>query len=325
MRLFALGLLLGLAGSSAAAPSAVDREALARELAAVHQLEPDALLPALREAEYKQAIIDAITRPAEAKPWSAYRPIFLTERRIREGREFLAEHADALAAIERESGVPAAMIVAIIGVETNYGKITGSWRVIDALYTLGVHYPPRETFFRSELGHLFALAAEEQLDLTAIEGSYAGAMGWGQFMPSSYRAYARDGDGDGRRDLFGSLPDVFASIANYFVAHGWQAGQPVAVPADRAEGAAEFKPAGMKAEIALADLAARGYTPKQAPAEPLPATLISLEGEAGPEYWIGFNNFYVISRYNRSPLYSLAVYQLSREIASAEAVSGIAP
>jgi membrane-bound lytic murein transglycosylase B len=325
MRAIAFGILLGLSGLACAQPTAVDREALARELAAAHQLDPAALLPTLRAAEYKQAIIDAITRPAEAKPWSAYRPIFLTDKRINEGRAFLAEHANALAKVELETGVPASLIVAIIGVETHYGKITGSWRVIDALYTLGVHYPPRETFFRSELGQLFALAAEEQLDPVTLKGSYAGAMGWGQFMPSSYRAYAKDGDGDGRRDLFGSLPDVFASVANYFVAHGWKAGEPVAVPASRSAEAADFKPASWKADIALADLASRGYTPAQPLAEPLPATLVSLEGEAGDEFWLGFNNFYVITRYNRSPLYAMAVYQLSQEIAAGEAGSGTAP
>ena len=310
----------------AAAPvGAVDRAALAREIAAAHQLDPAVVLPVLEKAEYKQSIIDAITRPAEAKPWKAYRPIFLTEQRIRDGRAFLAEHRDALAKVEAETGVPAAMIVAILGVETSYGRITGSHRVIDALFTLGAHYPPREAFFRSELGHVFALAGEEQLDLLSIKGSYAGAMGWGQFMPSSYRNYAKDGDGDGRRDLFGSLPDVFASVANYFVAHGWKAGEPVAVPANRAADAADFKPETLKADIALADLARRGYTPVTALGEDLPATLLSLDGAAGPEYWLGFNNFYVISRYNRSPLYSLAVYQLSEALADPAGQAGTAP
>jgi membrane-bound lytic murein transglycosylase B len=335
MRIPALVLLCGLAASSGATSSDatssdatssdVDHQALARELASVHQLDPEQVLPVLREAEYKQAIIDAITRPAEAKPWKDYRPIFLTDKRIREGRAFLEEHAMALASVEQDSGVPAALIVAIIGVETSYGKITGSWRVIDALYTLGVHYPPRQSFFRSELGHLFALVGEERLDPLELKGSYAGAMGWGQFMPSSYRAYARDGDGDGRRDLFGSLPDVFASVANYFVAHGWQGGQPVAVPARRGEHAVAFKPSSWKAEFALEELQAKGYVPAEPLSEPLPATLVELEGEAGTEYWLGFNNFYVITRYNRSPLYAMAVHQLAQEIAAGSAGAGNAP
>jgi membrane-bound lytic murein transglycosylase B len=301
-----------------------DRRALAEELAAAHGLEVGPIAAQLAGAKYQQSIIDAITRPAEAKPWKAYRPIFMTEKRIADGRAFLAEHREALAKVEADTGVPAELIVAIIGVETNYGRITGSHRVIDALYTLGVHYPPRQPFFRSELGHLFALAAEEGLDLSSIKGSYAGAMGWGQFMPSSYRRYAVDGDGNGRRDLFGSLPDVFASIANYFVAHGWRPGEPVAVPA-WLEGQPEFRPDSMEAKFALDDLVSRGYRPREALGVELPATVLNLEGEAGREYWISFQNFYVISRYNRSPLYSLAVYQLSQSLNPATSGLATAP
>jgi membrane-bound lytic murein transglycosylase B len=298
--------------AAAAAPAADSRRALADELAAAHRLDPDRVAAVLAGAKYQQGIIDAISRPAEAKPWKAYRPIFMTEKRINDGRAFLAQHREALAKVEADTGVPAEMIVAIIGVETSYGRITGSYRVIDALYTLGAHYPPRQTFFRSELGHLFALAEEEQLDIPALKGSYAGAMGLGQFMPSSYRAYAVDGDGDGRRDLFGSLPDVFASIANYFVAHGWKPGQPVAVPA-LLDGEA-FSPGSLEARFDLAELGERGYRPRDPLDVDLPATVLNLEGEGGAEHWIAFQNFYVISRYNRSQLYSLAVYQLSRSL-----------
>jgi membrane-bound lytic murein transglycosylase B len=300
-----------LATAATAAPAS-DRRALAEEIAATHDLDPAEVAAVLAGAEYKQGIIDAMTRPAEARPWKSYRPIFMTERRIADGRAFLAEHRQALAKVEADTGVPAEMIVAIIGVETSYGRITGSYRVLDALYTLGVHYPPRQTFFRSELGHLFKLAKEQQLDIPSLKGSYAGAMGWGQFMPSSYRAYAVDGDGDGRIDLFGSLPDVFASIANYFVAHGWQPGQPVAVPA-LLDGE-EFRPGSLEARFALAELGERGYRPRDPLDIDLPATVLNLEGEAGAEHWIAFQNFYVISRYNRSQLYSLAVYQLSRSL-----------
>lgn len=315
-----LASLLLIAGNATAA-AAVDRQALAAELAETHGLDAAAVAEVLKGAKYQQSIIDAITRPAEAKPWKVYRPIFMTERRIVDGRAFLAEHREALAGIEAATGVPAEMIVAIIGVETNYGRNTGSHRVLDALFTLGAHYPPRQPFFRSELGHLFKLAKEEQLDLTTIKGSYAGAMGWGQFMPSSYLAYAKDGDGDGRRDLFGSLPDVFASIANYFVAHGWQRGQPVAVPATLAAGSSEYAPKTMEASYDLATLAEKGYQPVSAGDPDLKATVVNLEGVDGREYWLGFRNFYVISRYNRSPLYSLAVYQLSQAIADPTAGS----
>ena len=299
----------------APAPNATELATFVAEVSRQHQLPPAQVQALLSEARYQQSIIDAITRPAEAKPWSAYRPIFLTEKRIADGRVFLARHHTALARVETETGVPAEVIVAIIGVETNYGAITGSYRVLDALYTLAFHYPKRAPFFRGELLQFFPLLQEEQLDGRLLKGSYAGAMGWGQFMPSSYRAYARDGDGDGRRDLFGSTPDIFASIANYFVAHGWQRGEPVAVPALRANGAAPYKPDTLEAKHTLPELAAKGYRPKQALGKNAQATLLTLDGALGEEYWITFKNFYVISRYNRSPLYSLAVWQLAQAIA----------
>jgi len=319
----AVALLLLLLPAIAVAAKKEDRRALAEQIAKEQGLDVAVVEPVLARAEYKQAIIDAITRPAEAKPWSAYRPIFLTPNRIRDGRAFLAQHKAALSRVEQETGVPAEVIVAIIGVETNFGRNGGSYRVLDALYTLGVHYPPRQTFFRSELSQLFKLAQEEKLDLLNLKGSYAGAMGWGQFMPSSYRNYARDGDGDGRRDLFNSLPDVFASIANYFVAHGWKAGEPVVVPAVRDADAEDFRPPSLEPKLPLAELGNRGYRPRYALGHDLGATLLSLDGQAGPEYWIGFNNFYVISRYNRSALYSLAVFQLAEEIAEREAIASV--
>jgi membrane-bound lytic murein transglycosylase B len=303
------------AAPPAPAPSASELAAFVAQVSREHKLPPAQVQALLSEASYQQSIIDAITRPAEAKPWSAYRPIFLTPKRIADGRAFLAEHRAALARVEAETGVPAQVVVAIIGVETNYGAITGNYRVLDALYTLAFHYPKRAPFFRGELQQFFPLLQEEQLDGRVLKGSYAGAMGWGQFMPSSYRAYARDGDGDGRRDLFASKPDIFASIANYFVAHGWQRGAPVAVPALKRDGAAPFKPDTLEARHTLPELAAKGYRPQRALGRAAAATLLTLEGALGPEYWITFKNFYVISRYNRSPLYSLAVWQLAQAIA----------
>jgi membrane-bound lytic murein transglycosylase B len=250
------------------------------------------------------------------RPWRDYRPIFINEARIRGGREFLATHRAALEAVQRETGVPAEYIVAIIGVETSYGKITGNYRVLDALYTLAFDFPRRAPFFAAELGQLFALEKEEpQLDLATLKGSYAGAMGMGQFMPSSYRLWAKDGDGDGRRDLLTHLPDVFASIANYFVVHGWEPGGPVVARASRDPGALDFDPQGLEPAHRLSELDARGYRPL--PGEPVAegATLLALDGAEGPEYWLGYRNFYVISRYNHSPMYTLAVHQLARAIA----------
>ena len=239
-------LLLLLASAAFAQPAATpradpaQRAAFVADTAQKYGLEPAQVEAWLDRSNYRQSIVDAMSRPAESvKTWKQYRPIFIVDRRITEGRAFLARHREQLAKVEADTGVPAEIIVAIIGVETSYGGNTGSYPVLDALYTLAFFYPisgkpdqvereaMRTKFFRDELAQVMLLAKEEKLDLAALKGSYAGAMGYGQFMPSSYRAYARDGDGDGRRDLFGSLPDVFASVANYFVAHGWQKGEPV--------------------------------------------------------------------------------------------------
>ncbi len=302
------------------------REAAFVEYASTtYGVSPDTIRAALAQAVYQQKIIDAMTRPAEkVRPWRDYRPIFVNDKRIEGGRQFYLENREALERVAAQTGVPAEYIVAIIGVETSYGRITGNYRVLDALYTLAFSYPKRAPFFAGELAQLFGLLKEEpQLDLAALKGSYAGAMGMGQFMPSSYRLWAKDGDGDGRRDLLDHKPDVFASIANYFVLHGWERGAPVVARAQRAPGAADFvpedDPKSLEPKYPLPVLAQRGYTPM--PGEPVPAegqhpgaVVISLDGDAGREYWLGYRNFYVISRYNRSPMYSLAVHQLAQAI-----------
>lgn len=296
--------------------------------AQTYGVDPNFIRSTLAQAVYQQKIIDAITRPAEAvKPWRDYRPIFMTDARIEGGRAFYAENREALDRISAETGVPAEMIVSIIGVETNYGKNTGSYRVIDALYTLAFWHPKRAPFFAGELAQLFGLVKEEpQLDILTLKGSYAGAMGMGQFMPSSWRNWGKDGDGDGRRDLLTHKPDVFASIANYFVAHGWERGGAVVARVARAPEAADFVPEGDPKALdpiyPQAYFAARGYRPQ--PGEPVVegAILLSLDGEAGKEYWFGYRNFYVISRYNRSPMYSLAVYQLAQAIRNGTVGSG---
>jgi membrane-bound lytic murein transglycosylase B len=285
--------------------------------AQAYGVDPRLVRDTLAKAEYKQSIIDAISRPAEkVRPWRDYRPIFLNDARISGGKAFYAGNRAALDRVAADTGVPAQYIVAIIGVETSYGKITGNYRVLDALYTLAFWHPKRAPFFAGELAQLFALAKDEpQLDIATLKGSYAGAMGMGQFMPSSYRAWAKDGDGDGRRDLLDHKPDVFASIANYFVVHGWQRGGAVAARATRDPGAAGFAPAELDPVYPLASLAARGYRPQAGEPVAEGATLLTLDGEAGPEYWLGYRNFYVITRYNHSPMYALAVHQLAQAIA----------
>lgn len=284
--------------------------------ASTYGVDPQAIRGILAQAQYRQSIIDAISRPAEkTRTWAEYRPIFLNDARIEGGRAFYADNRAALDVAAARTGVPAEIITAIIGVETSYGRITGNYRVLDALYTLAFWHPKRAPFFAGELAQLFALVKEEpQLDILALTGSYAGAMGMGQFMPSSYRNWAMDGDGDGRRDLLTHKPDVFASIANYFVVHGWQRDGAVVARATRDPGAADFVPDTLDPVYPLAALAARGYRPQ--PGQPLAAgaTLVTFDGDAGKEYWLGYRNFYVITRYNHSPMYAMAVYQLAQAI-----------
>ncbi|TDK24427.1 lytic murein transglycosylase B [Luteimonas aestuarii] len=270
----------------------------------------------LAQAQHRQSIIDAMNRPAEAvRQWHEYRPIFINQARIDGGIAFYRQNRVALDRIAAETGVPAEMIVAIIGVETSYGRVTGNHRVIDALYTLAFGFPRRAPFFAGELAQLFALEkAEPQLDILALKGSYAGAMGLGQFMPSSYRLWAKDGDGDGRRDLLTHLPDVFASIANYFVVHGWERGGPVVARASLEPGREPFQPDTLDPVHPLSQLAARGYRPLAGEPVAEGATVLNFQGASGPEHWIAYRNFYVISRYNRSPMYSLAVHQLAQSI-----------
>jgi membrane-bound lytic murein transglycosylase B len=325
--LFAFTLLSVAVGAHAqtaqdkAAAEAAEQQ-FAQDLARDHGLVAQDVLATLAKARYQQSVIDAMTRPAESKPWKDYRPIFVTERRIDDGAAFYRANLAVLKRAETDFGVPAELIVTILGVETNYGRVTGRYHVLDALTTLAFYYRPRQEFFRSELSQLFLLrspwfpyAPDE------LMGSYAGAMGWGQFMPSSIAHFARDGDGDGKVDLWNSLPDICASVANYFVAHGWQKDGPVAMRAHVAANARAITPGSLEPVYPLQQLTDWGYT-TDTKADPMtPATLITLEGADGPESWITFENFYAISRYNKSPLYSLAVYQLSQAIAAEAADS----
>ena len=291
-------------------------KAFASSLAHESSLSEQAILDELGRAHVQQSVLDAIARPAEAKPWKDYRPIFLTDRRVQEGVAFYREHRALLDKVGKDFGVPPEVVTAILGVETHYGKVTGRYRVIDSLVTLAFHYPPREAFFRDELRQLFLLHdAHLAFPLDELRGSYAGAMGWGQFMPTSIAQWAKDEDGDGRIDLWNSLPDITASVANYFAAHGWVMDQPVAVRAQPAADARELKPDGIEPVYPVQQMEAWGYAPLSHVDAELASTLLTLEGDRGPEYWLTFKNFYVITRYNKSPLYSMAVWQLSQQIA----------
>jgi membrane-bound lytic murein transglycosylase B len=288
---------------------------LVREVARETGKSPQALNALLDGAKMQQSILDAISRPAEGKPWKDYRPIFLTDKRINDGVAFYREHRALLEQVGRQYGVAPQYIVAIVGVETSYGGNTGKYKVLDALVTLGLYYPPRAKFFREQLKELLSLPDNHLAGpLDTLTGSYAGAQGWGQFMPTSIRDFAVDADQDGHIDLQNSLPDIFASVANYFVKHGWVSGGPVAARAQPDASATPPTVTDTKPKWPLEQLEAWGYAPLQplSPAEP--SSLQTLEGPSGPEYWFTFQNFYVITRYNRSPLYAMAVNQLAQAI-----------
>lgn len=309
-------------------PTADVRATFVAETASKYGLDPAYIESVLDRAQIRESTFTAMSRPAETKPWRDYRPIFISQQRIDGGRAFLAQHRDHLARVEAQYGVPAEIIVAILGVETNWGGNTGKTPVLDALYTLAFNYPrtnlpekvarenQREAFFRDELAQLMKLGKETGLDITSLTGSYAGAMGWGQFMPSSYRAFAVDGDGDGRRDLFNDLDDVFASVANYFVQKGgWQRGQPVMARASYVPGAIALVDSNGDPIHTLATLEQAGYKPLEAVPAGITAAPIMLDGDTN-EYWLTFRNFRAIWSYNNSIRYATAVYQLSQLIAA---------
>jgi len=277
----------------------------------------------LGNAQRQDSILKVMSRPAEKRlTWGEYRNIFIEQQRIDQGVQFWRENEAALARAEREYGVPPEIIGAIIGVETRYGRITGNYRVLDALATLGFDYPQRGEFFRGQLKEYVHLVQEEQLDPLALKGSYAGAMGYGQFIPSSYRAYAVDFDGDHRRDIWSNTSDAIGSVANYFAEHGWKEGEPVISnvvinkPADPAWFNADLKP-----EVSLAQWAERGISTRKDLDPSQLATLMELDGADGEIYRFGLHNFYVITRYNHSRLYAMAVYELSQLIRDAHARS----
>ncbi|MEZ5460878.1 lytic murein transglycosylase B [Dokdonella sp.] len=289
----------------------------ARELHQDDGLVEAEVLATLAKARVQQSILNAISRPAEAtKAWKDYRPIFLTDKRINEGVAFYQGNRELIERAANEFGVAPEIIVAIIGVETSYGQNFGSYKVLDALVTLAFHYPPRSKFFRGELRQLFLLGDSRMAyPIDELVGSYAGAMGWGQFIPTSVANFAVDYDGDGRIDLWNSLPDIVGSVANYFSVHGWTAGQPVAIEATAAANARSIEANGLEPVYPIEQMRAWGYEPAETVDATALATLLKLEGSKGNEDWLTFHNFYVISRYNRSPLYSMAVWQLSQEIA----------
>ena len=267
--------------------------------------------------QIQQPILDAMSKPAEGKPWFQYREIFMTEARIAGGVQFWKDNEAALKAVESQYGVPAEIIIAIIGVETKYGAHTGKYRVIDALATLAFAYPPRSEFFLKELEQFLLLAREEHIDPLQPMGSYAGAMGLPQFMPSSFRGYAKDLDMDGKRNIWTNSADAIASVANYFVRNQWRAGAPIAYPVSaRGDACRQALGKGVKPDVSVGELRRMAVDiPAQLAASEM-VKLLAYQQQEGEDLWLGLHNFYVITRYNHSPLYAMAVYQLSQAIAA---------
>jgi len=268
----------------------------------------------LAQAETKQAILDAISRPAErVVPWYEYRERFLTEKRILQGTDFWLAHGEALRRIPDPN--VAASVVGILGVETSFGRITGKYRVIDALSTLAFDYPPRSEFFRGELQQFLLLSREESVDPRTALGSYAGAMGAPQFISSSYRAVAIDADGNGKRDLWNSWDDVIGSVANYLLVYGWREGEPVVVTAQfDGPDLSRFNFTKLELNETVQSLRDKGVRFETTLPADAPALLIVAEGKSGPVYRVGFSNFYAITRYNRSPMYAMAVHDLGEAV-----------
>ena len=304
-----------------------DAVALANTLAERHGLDAAWARAQLAQARYLPSVARLIMPPpaGTTKNWAAYRARFIEPERIRAGAAFWAANEGWLSAAEQRYGVPAAVLVGIIGVETFYGRITGNYRVLDALATLSLDFPTgrkdRSEFFRAELGQFLRLALTEQLPVTEVKGSFAGAIGLGQFMPGSINRFAVDFDGDGQIDMANSLPDVIGSVAHYLAEHGWQRGQPthcgIKPPSDSSQRALllvpdilpSFSAAQMAAHGAVLDDAGQAHTG--------PLALVELQnGDAAPSYVAGTQNFYAVTRYNWSSYYALAVIELGQAVAA---------
>lgn len=284
------------------------------DMVARHQFKRDEMENVFAHAQHNPAVIELISRPATIKPWPEYRAIFVNQKRVQFGLEFWDKYRKTLRRAERKYGVPQEIIIAVIGVETIYGRNAGNFRVLDALTTLAFDYPRRADFFRDELENYLLLAREQQFDLLDIRGSYAGALGIPQFMPSSYRNYAVDFNNNRTIDLLRENVDSIGSVANYLQGYGWIRGEPVAA---RAQIGAELPASAVGTPRTLAEWAAAEIVPGVNFAPDKPARLIDFTVEEGKEYWLAFNNFEVITRYNNSDFYAMSVFQLAEELKAA--------
>lgn len=300
---------------SADYPAREDVRAYVDELVAEHGFGKAALMETFADARHRPRIVEAMSRPAEkALKWHQYRNIFLKDKRIARGIDFWAENATALKAAETSFNVAPEYVVAIIGVETYFGRVMGSHRVLDALSTLAFDYPPRAGFFRNELTEFLLLVREEKRSPSELKGSYAGAMGYGQFIPSSYRNFAVDFDDDGIRDIWTNTTDAIGSVANYFAEHGWRGdGEVVVRVTASGQEVEKVANAGLSLDKTVAEFRTLGVQVSDIDGAAA-AALFRMDLEDGVEYWLGLHDFYVITRYNRSAMYALAVHQLGQAI-----------
>lgn len=336
-------LLLSLAAHSAHAATLPGIPEFIDEMVAKHHFKRTELESVFTHAQHLPGIIEIISRPATTKPWLEYRAAFVNAERIKFGLKFWDKYRQALQSAERKYGVPQEIILAVIGVETVYGQDKGTFRTLDALTTLAFDYPRRAVFFRSELENYLLLAREQQLDLLAIRGSYAGALGIPQFMPSSYRNYAVDFNGNHKIDLLNEAKDAIGSVANYLQGYGWDTGippknslpgtrktgdslprggaqlkQPIAVPALVGENNSVGETAATRTLMAWAEA---GVVPGENIAHDETARLIDFTLAEGKEFWLVFNNFEVITRYNNSDFYAMTVFQLAEALKQARSTS----
>ena len=290
------------------------------EMHTKHGFDKSSLTDLFKNFSSEEKVLQAMTRQYEALPWYRYRSGLITEKRVQNGVDFWKKNSALLKKAQTQFGVPAEIIIAIIGIESSYGQRTGTFPVLQTLSTLAFDYPPRARFFREELEHFLLLTHEERLDPQQVRGSYAGAMGGGQFMPSSYRRYAVDFSGKGRKDLLEDTADIIGSVANYLKSHGWKRNEAIAnlVFIPKSLQAARLKTKDLKPHITLKELSDHKI---QFPNLKMPkdkmqkVKFIELENKSNTkEYWAGFYNFYVITRYNHSTHYAMAVYQLSQKI-----------
>jgi membrane-bound lytic murein transglycosylase B len=315
---FALLLILALGARRAEAIDVkrADVKAFIAHMAGTTSFKKRELRKILKAAKTQPAILEAMDRPAEkAKPWFEYRPIFMTEKRVQEGTDFWLAHRQALDQASVRSGVAPEYLAAILGVETYYGRLTGSYRVIDALSTLAFDYPARGKFFRDELEQFLLLSHDTGLNPLSVKGSYAGAMGAPQFMPSNYRRFAVDADADGHINLWNNWADVCASVGNYLKEHGWNPGEPVLSEATVApDKAGDLDGRNLALAETVGSLRAKGVTFDSTLSPDAPALLIAADDADGVHWRVGYNNFYVITRYNHSALYAMAVYELAAAV-----------